>query len=77
MASTEFAGRGAGRGEPLAKNSVETLSNRELEVFELIGKGLATRLIARQLDVRPKTVEAHRENIKRKLQLKNGACFAF
>ncbi len=55
------------------ENSISVLSNRELEVFEMIGRGMTTRLIARQLDVRPKTVEAHRENIKRKMRLKNSA----
>jgi DNA-binding NarL/FixJ family response regulator len=54
-------------------DSMGVLSDRELQVFELIGQGMTTREIARQLDVRPKTVEAHRENIKRKLRLKNSA----
>jgi DNA-binding NarL/FixJ family response regulator len=55
------------------EDSVATLSNRELQVFELIGQGMTTRQIARQIAVRPKTVEAHRENIKRKLHLNNSA----
>jgi DNA-binding NarL/FixJ family response regulator len=55
------------------ESSISVLSNRELEVFEMIGRGMTTRLIARQLDVKPKTVEAHRENIKRKMRLKNSA----
>jgi DNA-binding NarL/FixJ family response regulator len=61
-----------GKKQP-PENYVAVLSNRELQVFELIGQGITTRQIARQLDVRPKTVEAHRENIKRKLHLNNSA----
>jgi DNA-binding NarL/FixJ family response regulator len=49
----------------------ELLSDRELEVFQLIGQGFGTRLIADQLHVSVKTVEAYRANIKEKLNLKN------
>jgi DNA-binding NarL/FixJ family response regulator len=49
----------------------ELLSDRELEVFQLIGQGFATRQIADQLHVSVKTVEAYRANIKEKLNLKN------
>jgi len=52
---------------------VDSLSNRELQVFEMIGQGLATKQIARKLDLSPKTIEAHREKIKAKLNLKSGA----
>jgi DNA-binding NarL/FixJ family response regulator len=48
---------------------VESLSNRELEVFELIGRGLSTREIAERLCLSVKTVETHREHIKTKLHL--------
>ncbi|MCX5682235.1 MAG: response regulator transcription factor [Planctomycetota bacterium] len=48
---------------------VEGLSDREVEVLELIGKGVATREIAERLHVSVKTVEAHRANIKEKLRL--------
>ncbi|MCX8044502.1 MAG: response regulator transcription factor [Desulfobacterota bacterium] len=51
----------------------DLLSARELEVFRLIGKGTATRDIAAQLGVSVKTVDAHRANIKKKLELKSGA----
>ena len=37
----------------------------------MIGQGMTTKQIARKLDLSPKTVEAHRENIKTKLDLKN------
>ncbi len=48
------------------------LSRRELDVFQLVGGGLGTKDVARQLSVSVKTVESHRENIKRKLELDNG-----
>lgn len=49
------------------------LSDRELEVLTLIGRGQTTRDIAEKLFLSVKTVEAHRERIKEKLKLKNGA----
>jgi DNA-binding NarL/FixJ family response regulator len=58
-------------GESLNHEPVETLSNRELEVFELIGEGLETNQIARKLKVSHKTIESHRKNIMRKLNLPN------
>jgi DNA-binding NarL/FixJ family response regulator len=60
-------------GKAAEQNPVEALSNRELEVFEMIGEGLTTKQIAGRLDLSPKTVEAHREKIKSKLTLANGA----
>ncbi len=48
---------------------VSGLSDRELEVFELIGRGVSTREIAEQLNLSAKTIETHRENIKTKLVL--------
>ncbi len=52
---------------------VTSLSDRELEVFQLIGAGLSTRRIAERLSISIKTVETHRENIKRKLDIDNAA----
>lgn len=52
--------------------TLELLSDRELEVFQLIGKGIGTRQIAAQLHLSIKTIESYREHIKRKLQLKSG-----
>ena len=49
----------------------ERLSDRELEILELIGKGREVRQIANVLHLSPKTVETHRAHIKEKLQLKN------
>jgi DNA-binding NarL/FixJ family response regulator len=49
--------------------SVEDLSDRELHVLQLLGAGMSTREIAVELKLSFKTIEAHRENIKRKLGL--------
>ena len=48
------------------------LSDRELEIFTMIGRGIGTREIANKLFLSIKTVEAHREHIKEKLKLKSG-----
>ena len=56
-----------------AGSSVEKLTDREFEVFQLIGQGLGTKELAARLHVSPKTVEVHRANIKVKLQLKTMA----
>ena len=53
--------------------SVEQLSDRELEVFRLIGHGRGTRQIAKDLDLSVKTVETYREHIKDKLNLENSS----
>lgn len=51
---------------------IERLSDRELVVFELIGRGRRTGEIARELHVSVKTVDAYRAHIKRKLGLRSG-----
>ena len=50
-------------------DSLAKLSNRELSVFELIGRGFSTREIANRLSVKTKTVDSFRERIKNKLEL--------
>ena len=50
---------------------MEQLSDRELEIFGLIGQGRGTRQIAEQLHLSIKTVESHRAHIKEKLNLEN------
>jgi DNA-binding NarL/FixJ family response regulator len=50
---------------------IELLSDRELEVFQLLGRGLGTRQIAEQLHISFKTVQAFSARIKDKLQLDN------
>jgi DNA-binding NarL/FixJ family response regulator len=52
-------------------SALERLSDRELEVFGLIGQGKATREIAQHLRLSIKTVESHRAHIKEKLNLKD------
>ncbi len=51
--------------------SLDALNDRELEVFHLIGEGRTTRQIAEELHLSVRTVEANREDIKAKLNLKN------
>jgi len=51
------------------ESTVKGLSDRELEVFELIGRGLGTSQIAARLCLSVKTIETHRANIKKKLHL--------
>jgi len=55
------------------KSAVENLTDREFEVFQLIGQGMGTKDLAAQLHVSPKTIEVHRANIKAKLQVTNMA----
>jgi DNA-binding NarL/FixJ family response regulator len=52
---------------------IDVLSDRELEVFEKLGKGMSTRAIADELHLSPKTVETHRAHIKEKLDFKDGS----
>ena len=49
------------------------LSDRELQVFQLLGSGSSTREIAERLKISPKTVETYREHLKEKLRLPDGA----
>lgn len=57
----------------LQKSPVEGLSDRELEVFQLIGQWKKTSEIAQELHLSIKTIEYYREQIKRKLNLRNSA----
>lgn len=65
MAERFVAGRTAGA------SPIDLLSDRELEVFQLIGRGLGTRQISEHLHVGFKTVQAYSARIKEKLQLAN------
>jgi DNA-binding NarL/FixJ family response regulator len=60
-----------GKGKELV--GVETLADRELEVFHLLGKGKGTREIAQSLGLSESTVETYRARIKDKLQLRSAA----
>lgn len=55
------------------KGSISFLSDREFEVFELLGQGLSTVEIAQRLGISPKTVEVHRAHIREKLEQPSGA----
>ncbi len=63
----------SGQKNEKGASPMERLSDREFEVFQLIGQGHATREIAQRLHLSVKTVEVHRANIKKKLDLKTGA----
>jgi len=54
-------------GEP--GGGIRLLSNREIQVLELIGHGHSTRIIAEKMHLSPKTVEAHRVHIRNRLGL--------
>ncbi len=51
------------------KHGINSLSNRELQVFEMIGQGVAPGKMAKQLNLSVKTIETHQAHIKKKLGL--------
>jgi DNA-binding NarL/FixJ family response regulator len=63
----------ASGGRQVASNPIERLSDRELQILQMIGTGLSTRQVAEALGLSKKTVESHRERIKRKLHLATGS----
>lgn len=63
----------AAGGAYASANPVDSLSNRELQVLHMIGKGLSTRQTAEALNLSIKTIESHRQRIKRKLSLTTAA----
>lgn len=64
-------GAASGTKDP-TQTPLEVLSDRELEVFEMTGRGLPTREISERLHLSVKTVESYRSRIKAKLGLANG-----
>jgi DNA-binding NarL/FixJ family response regulator len=60
-----------GHQQAASDNPLAKLTDRELEVFDLIGRGVSTSAIAGQLGVSVKTIETYRSNIKTKLNLKD------
>lgn len=69
-----FSDRGKAKKSPMSQ-----LSDREFEIFQLLGKGRDSHAIARLLNVSYKTVNAHRSNMKEKLKLGSGMellCYA-
>ncbi len=61
--------RYAGRMSPKPDDPIDRLSNRELQILHMIGRGMSTRETAQALHLSVKTVESHRQSIKRKLNL--------
>jgi len=62
-----------GRRPRGSASPIEKLSDREFEVFRLLGSGKSTKEVAQALNLSPKTVDVHRGHIKQKLQLKDAA----
>lgn len=60
-------------GRKTMDSPLEGLSDRELEVFQLIGQGKTMKEIADELHLSPKTIEVHRSNIRQKLKIKSAA----
>ncbi|MGH7997718.1 MAG: response regulator transcription factor [Opitutaceae bacterium] len=65
--------RFAGRPAEASPGNMGILSDRELEIFGLIGQGIGTREIARHLNVAMSTVETHRAHLKEKLNLRTAS----
>ena len=63
----------ASRPRPSSNLSVDLLTDRELQVFELMGGGRSTRQIAAMLHIDASTVETYRARIKEKLNLKSSS----
>lgn len=68
-----FLSQVAGDRPKTAESPIQLLSNRELTVFRLTGKGYSTNRIAQELHLSVKTVETHKMHIKEKLNLKDSA----
>jgi DNA-binding NarL/FixJ family response regulator len=66
--ATELAQKFVG-GKQSGGSPLEDLSDRELEVFNLLGRGMGTRQVAESLNVSIKTVQAYCARIKQKMQL--------
>jgi DNA-binding NarL/FixJ family response regulator len=66
---------GEGRQE-VTRSPLNTLADRELEVFRLIGEGVKTTEIAERLNLSVKTVETYRDRIRKKLDLHDGTTLA-
>jgi DNA-binding NarL/FixJ family response regulator len=67
--STRIVDAFAGRSKATENSTVGRLTDREFEVFQLLGQGLPTAEIGRRLHLSPKTIDSHRLHIKEKLQL--------
>lgn len=59
--------------KPKGDGGLDTLTDREFEVFQLIGEGRSTHEVADSLGISPKTVDVHRMNVRAKLKLEDGS----
>lgn len=71
--TSSFVDRVIGRGSPQKLTGIESLTDRELEIFRLIGNGISTGEIASRLRINVKTVGTYRERIKQKLGIRSSA----
>ncbi|HNZ74986.1 MAG TPA: response regulator transcription factor [Verrucomicrobiota bacterium] len=71
--SARIIDRLADRSVPGAATPAEMLADRELQVFELLGRGLAVKEIARRLRIATKTVDTYRRRIREKLNLQTSS----
>ena len=71
-AMTKMVERMSGDGGQGPQDALLELSNRELQVLDLLGRGLTTKSIAAELSVSTKTVDSYRESLKKKLGLADG-----
>ncbi len=62
-----------GQRSKAGATGIDLLSDRELEVLQLLGNGTQTKVIAEKLNISTRTVEAHRAHIKEKLGITDGA----
>jgi DNA-binding NarL/FixJ family response regulator len=69
----ELLDRFATGGHPCVGTPVHKLTDRELEVFQLLGRGLSTNEIAKKLNLSVKTIGTYRERIKEKLNLRHAS----
>ena len=71
--SESILGNLSARKPRRSDSPISSLSDREFEVLQLVGRGMSTREIGAQLHLSPKTVDAHRGNIRETLCLKDAA----
>lgn len=69
--SSDLLGNLNRRNQTQGKSPMGSLTEREFEIFRLIGEGKSTKVIAEQLGLSPKTVDVHRANIKEKLGVRD------
>jgi DNA-binding NarL/FixJ family response regulator len=73
MMTERLLQRAVGTGQlAVMRSPVDTLADRELQVFLLIGQGMKTAVIADRLHLSVKTVETYRDRIRQKLDLRDG-----